>query len=187
MHLVIVVTVLIFGTTVTGREGILAVAGSVTLQELAQIHLLRLASLGVMFKVFQKQLPLHFLICGALPDFLFAMSAVYFSINGNAINTTTSLTWHVLGVCVFLGAGVSMYLSVPSPLRIWRSKPDTELVFQFPMVLAPNFTVPLFMFAHVLAIIKLNGLVLSLQWSTAVLGFDLFSMAAMAVVIPTIA
>ena len=37
----------------------------------------------------------------------------------------------------------------------WPDKPDTSLVFQFPMLLAPNFTVPLFALAHVFALVRL--------------------------------
>ncbi len=53
------------------------------------------------------------------------------------------------------GAGISMFFSVLSPLHIFHSKPDASIVFQFPMVLAPNFTVPLFMLAHAFALVKL--------------------------------
>ena len=63
--------------------------------------------------------------------------------------------WHIVGFLVFFGAGISMFFSVPSLFRIYHDKPDTSLVFQFPMVLAPNFTVPLFALAHVFALVKL--------------------------------
>jgi len=56
---------------------------------------------------------------------------------------------------VIFGSGISMFFSVPSPFRIYRDHPDTSLVFQFPMLLAPNFTVPLFALAHVFALVKL--------------------------------
>ncbi len=44
-----------------------------------------------------------------------------------------------------------------SPLRIYHDKPDASIVFQFPVVLAPNLTVPLFMIAHLFALVKLLG------------------------------
>ena len=64
------------------------------------------------------------------------------------------VVWHIVGITVFMGAGISMFFSVPSPLRITHSQPDTAIVFQFPMALAPNFTVPLFMLAHLFALTK---------------------------------
>ena len=65
------------------------------------------------------------------------------------------IAWHFVGAFVFVGAGLSMFFSVPSLLRIYHEKPDASLVFQFPMLLAPNFTVPLFVLAHAFALVKL--------------------------------
>ena len=65
------------------------------------------------------------------------------------------VVWHFVGLFVFLGPGVSMFFSVPSPLRIYHDQPDTFIVFKYPMLLAPNFTVPLFMLAHAFALVKL--------------------------------
>lgn len=65
------------------------------------------------------------------------------------------IVWHIVGFSLFLGAGISMFFSVPSPIRIYHTQPDTSLVFRFPMLLAPNFTVPLFMLAHLFALTKL--------------------------------
>ena len=48
-----------------------------------------------------------------------------------------------------------MFFSVPSPLRIYHDKPDASIVFQFPMLPAPNVTVALFAVAHVFALVKL--------------------------------
>ena len=101
----------------------------------------------------QGELPLHFVILGAVPDFLFAVSAIVVTtFEATALLSTDFLiAWHLVGFIVFFGPGVSMCFSVPSLLRIYHDKPDTSIVFQFPMVLAPNFTVPLFALAHVFA------------------------------------
>ncbi len=60
------------------------------------------------------------------------------------------------GFLVFFGAGISMFFSVPSPFRIHHGVPDASIAFRFPMFLAPNFTVPLFMLAHAFALVKLT-------------------------------
>ena len=119
--------------------------------------MLRLLSIGTVIKYIQRQLPLHFVVFGSAPDFLFATSAVVVTV----LETTAPLgpefliAWHVVGFFVFFGAGISMFFSVPSPFRIYHDEPDASLAFQFPMLLAPNFTVPLFALAHVFALIKL--------------------------------
>ena len=92
-----------------------------------------------------------------MPDFLFAVSAVVLVMLGanDPLAHGFLVAWHLFGFSIFTGAGVSMFFSVPSPLRIYHNKPDASIVFQFPMVLAPNFTVPLFMIAHLIALVKL--------------------------------
>ncbi len=94
---------------------------------------------------------------GSVPDLLFAASAVVTTIlEATApLGQDLLIGWHFVGFFVFFGAGISMFLSVPSPFRIYREEPDASLVFQSPMLLAPNFTVPLFALAHVLALVKL--------------------------------
>ena len=74
-----------------------------------------------------------------MPDFLFAISAVVVTVLATNVPLGHSLlvTWHVIGLSLFVGAGVSMFFSVPSALRRYHTKPDTSIVFQFPMLLAP--------------------------------------------------
>ena len=86
-----------------------------------------------------------------------AVSAVVVAVLGanGPLEPNFLIVWHLIGFSVFTGAGISMFFSVPSLFRIYHSKPDASIVFQFPMVLAPNFTVPLFMIAHLFALVKL--------------------------------
>jgi len=155
--IVIAIAIVMFGVIPNVREGIINATTSTTNRELASIHILRLLAIGSVIKYMQCELPLHFVICGALPDFLFAISAVVVtSLVGNILLTQEFLfVWHLIGFSVFFGAGVSMFFSMPSPLRIYQSDLDASIVFKFPMLLAPNFTVPLFMLAHVFALVKL--------------------------------
>lgn len=146
-----------FGATDLMREGVVSSAANTSHFQLVLIHTLRLAAIGAFIKYLQGELPLHFVLIGAVPDFLFAVSAVVVAImtsNGTPAPSFLS-AWHWTGFALFTGAGVSMFFSVPSPLRITHSTPDASIVFRFPMVLAPNLTVPLFMLAHAVALVKL--------------------------------
>ena len=161
-NLVGVVIVVAFATAVfvaipSAREGVARAAAATTDGELASIHILRLLAIGTFIKYVQRQLPLHFVILGALPDFLFAVSAVVVTfLAGNGfLGQEFLFAWHWIGFSLFLGAGIAMFLSVPSPFRIYHSDIDASIVFRFPMLLAPNFTVPLFMLAHAFALVKL--------------------------------
>lgn len=155
--LVLIFAGIVFGTAPPVWQGLVIAAKNVPDTQLVGIHILRLLAIGTIIKYLQGELPLHFLILGSLTDFFFAISAVIVTLmvaNGT-LEHGYLIAWHVVGSAVFLGAGIPMFFSVPSPLRISYAKPDTTIVFQFPMLLAPNFTVPLFVVAHAIALIKL--------------------------------
>ena len=154
---VVTLAVAVFGTIPAVRQGLVSAAHNTSDLQLIYIHILRLLAIGSVVKFLQRELPLHFVILGSLPDFLFAVSAVVLAVLGanGPLDPSFLVAWHLIGFSVFFGAGISMFFSVPSPLRIYHTKPDTSIVFQFPMVLAPNMTVPLFMIAHLFALVKL--------------------------------
>ncbi len=155
--IVIAIAFLIFGAIPAVRDGIVLAAGSTPDIQLISIHILRLLAIGTVIKYLHRELPLHFVILGSLPDLLFGISAVVvmaLAVNGS-VGSDFLVAWHLIGFSVFFGAGISMFFSMSSPLRIFHGKPDATIVFQFPMLLAPNFTVPLFMLAHNFALVRL--------------------------------
>ena len=149
--------VLAFGATEGLREGVLMAAANTSDLQLISIHILRIAAIGTLVKYVQGEFPLHFIVLGAMPDFVFAVSAIVLAIwsAGGPLPQELLIAWHATGFLLFFGAGLTMFFSVPSPLRITRAKPDTSIAFRYPMALAPNFTVPLFMLAHLFALTKL--------------------------------
>jgi len=155
--LIVAVPIVLFGAIDVAREGLERAAFHTSNLQLVSFHVLRLLAIGTVIKYIQGQLPLHFVIFGSVPDLLFAASAVVVT----TLEATTPLgqdfliVWHSVGFFVFFGPGISMFFSVPSLFRIYYDELDTSLVFQFPMLLAPNFTVPLFALAHVFALVKL--------------------------------
>ena len=159
LSLVIAFAVLLFASVPAIREGVWRAAQSTSDAQLAGIHVLRLLAVGTIIKYLHKELPLHFVIFGSIPDLLFGISAVIVTAAAASqpFSATFLVVWHAVGLSAFLGAGFAMYFSVESPLRIFHGRPDTSIVFQFPMVLAPNLTVPLLMIAHLFALLKLLG------------------------------
>ena len=67
---------ILFGASQASRDGVVAAASGTSDVQLASIHILRLLAVGAFVKYRQGELPLHFALLGALPDFLFAVSAV---------------------------------------------------------------------------------------------------------------
>ena len=155
--LVVTFAVGMFSLIPAARQGVVNAARSTSDLQLISIHILRLLAIGTIIKFIHRELPLHFVILGSIPDFLFAVSAIVLvSLAANGpLSHSLLVVWHLIGFLVFVGPGVSMFFSVPSPFRIYHSKPDASIVFQFPMILAPTYTVPLFMIAHMFALTKL--------------------------------
>lgn len=155
--IVVAIAAILFSAVPTAWDGLVSAAFVATHSELAAIHMLRLLAIGTFIKYIQRQLPLHFVILGSVPDFLFAVSAIAVTwMAASGLLTVNMLTlWHTIGALVFLGAGFSMFFSVPSPIRLYHEYPDASIVFKFPMLMAPNFTVPLFILAHAFAQVKL--------------------------------
>lgn len=154
---VLIFTILVFGLMPSAWTGLVQAAKNIPEVQLAAFHMLRLLVIGTIIKYLHGELPRHFMILGSLTDLAFAVSAIGVTVmvaKGMA-GQDFLIVWHLIGSLVFLGAGVSMFFSVPSPLRITNGKPDTSIVFRFPMLLAPNFTVPLFVVAHGIALVKL--------------------------------
>lgn len=154
--IVVTVSVSVFGTVPSIRNAVITAASATPDAQLISIHILRVLAIGTAVKFWQGQLPRHFFLLGTIPDFLFAVSAILLltPAGNGALSPTFLIAWHTVGAVLFFGPGLSMFFSMPSPLRLFDSKPDASLVFQFPMVLAPNFTVPLFVAAHIFAITK---------------------------------
>ena len=120
--MVVTFAIVLFTAVPGAREGLASAATATTHQELTSIHILRLLAIGAIIKYLQRELPLHFLILGVLPDFLFAVSAVVvtFLAGTTSLGQDFLFTWHSIGFFVFFGAAVSMFFSVPSPLRIYH-------------------------------------------------------------------
>ena len=155
--LVVAFAAVLFGMVPVAREGLIRAAHRTSDLQLVSIHVLRLLAIGTVIKYLQGQLPRHFVLWGSIPDFVFGISAVVVTSLAaqGPLDQDFLFIWHNIGFALFAGAGVSMFFSVPSPFRLYQSKPDASIVFQFPMLLAPNFTVPLFMLAHAFALVKL--------------------------------
>jgi len=153
---VIIFSILVFGSTETGRSGIQSAVQQMSDTQLILIHTLRILSFGTFIKYLQGQLPGHFILLGTIPDFCFALTAIFLLFVDTSVSNDPRfyLMWHSVGIAAFFGAGISMFFSVPSPIQITSKLPNTSLVFRYPMALAPNFCVPLFALAHIFALVK---------------------------------
>jgi hypothetical protein len=130
----------------------------VPFKALVGFQALRILSIGTIIKYYQGMFPLHFFILGSIPDFLFSLTAIYlfFKYSRGGHPTRKFAMWNIIGMLVFTGAGISMYFSVPSILQITNTGPNSLLAFNFPMALAPTFTVPLFIMGNMLGVLSVK-------------------------------
>jgi len=68
---------------------------------------------------------------------------IYASLRGTFLKHSAKLS-NLVGVAAVVTFTTAIFGLLP-----------TAIVFQFPMVLAPNFTVPLFMISHLFALVKM--------------------------------
>lgn len=116
------------------------------------VQALRITALGAILKMLSGELPATFVLPSALTDMLFGFSAVYVSWNADRWSRRFLIAWNSAGIFIFLGALVTMQLSLPGPLRIFTEEPTTRIVVSFPMVLVPIFIAPMFILIHLLSI-----------------------------------
>ena len=131
---------------------------SISLRELTWIHLVRLAAIGTIMKMLRGALPGHFIVPIGIPDFILALTVPlidWLVFRRRIAGRKVLIVWNVIGFVLFFPTLVLLYLSVPSPIRIFFDEPNTYEVFQFPMALVPSFLAPLFIIIHNAAIVKL--------------------------------
>lgn len=149
-------------------EAARSVAAQVAVAELVAIHTLRLAAWGTVRKHREGQLPRYFYLYGSIPDFGFAVFAVFVTlallIDLAPVPDWFLVAWSVVGMAAFLGAAVTMYFGVPGSALSYRwprvqqgREAPTLLPFRWPMNLAPAFCGPAFWLAHALLIVKMMG------------------------------
>ena len=152
---VVTFAIMLFGAVPAARQGVAYAAAAASDRELASIHILRLLAIGTIIK-YSSASAAALLGLGVLAGFPFCSAsaiAVALWAGQGILSREFLIGWHTITLVFF--AGISMFLSMPSPLRLYHAVPDASIVFRFPMILAPNFTVPLFMLAHVFALVKL--------------------------------
>ena len=142
----------------SGRQAFESWITTISLRELTWIHLVRLAATGTIIKMLRGTLPGHFIVPVGTPDFLFALSVPlidWWIFRRRIIGNKVLIVWNAIGAALFFPTLVLLYLSVPSPIRVFFDEPNTFEVFRFPMALVPTFLAPVFIIIHSAAIVKL--------------------------------
>lgn len=133
---------------------------NVPLRQLTWVHVIRVAAIGTILKMWKGIMPAHFIVPVGIPDFLFGLSVplmVWLVFKKRVIGKGVLIAWNAIGSLLFFPSMVLLYLSMPGPIQVFTDGPNTLEVFRFPMALVPTFIAPLFIIIHSAAIFQLSG------------------------------
>ena len=141
------------------RGALRGVVSSLPIPWLVGVHAIRISAFGTILKLVEGELPAHFVLPVAVPDFLVGLTAIPLSM----IATRSApwarrilVAWNVVGCAIFALAGILLHVSMPGPVRIFTSGPTTAPIFELPLALVPTFLVPFFVGVHLACLWRLR-------------------------------
>ncbi len=110
---------------------------------------------GLIFLILMAlgQLPVLFALPAGIGDLLVGLAAPfvarYFNQPGGR---RLAIIWNFLGMLDLVDATTLAILSIPGPIRLFYTSPDSSLVAGFPVALIPTFLVPLSFMLHLISL-----------------------------------
>ena len=136
------------------RAGLTLMADTVPAHWFVAVQVLRIAALGTLVKTVQGDFPLEVELAIGLTDLAFGLSAIwmFFKVRGERISEDALILWHAVGVLLIVIPGeVAMQSGLPGPAQVFTQHPTSEVMLDWPMVLAPSLVVPTFLLLNILA------------------------------------
>lgn len=126
-------------------------------RKLIRFQALRVLAVGTLIKTIMGLFPVYIEMTIGIADLLFGFYALYLGFFAKGIE---SEKWHgrvywanLISFLVIAPGAVLIQLGLPSPIRQFATPPTAEVMFDFPMVLAPTLLVPLFVFISILTLV----------------------------------
>ena len=142
-------------TVPTVRRGIVCVLTRTPAPWLVFFQAGRISALGSAYHTLQGSFPLYFEIAVGIPDLCFGLSALILGILAiqHKISRRALVIWHFIGFLVIVPtAPLLLQLGLPGALQVFTQTPTAEVVYRFPMSLAPMMVVPTFVIFNLLGI-----------------------------------
>ena len=115
---------------------------------------MRIAALGTLYKTFMGAFPLHVELGIGVTDLCFGFSALYIAhrLREKRLSYRALAIWNLIGAAIIIiPAGILIQMGLPGPMKVFSIPPTTEVMFEFPLVLAPTIVVPL--------LVVMNGII----------------------------
>ena len=141
------------------RAAALKIADATPLHWFVWFEAIRIAAIGTLIKTFQHTFPLVLELAVGVPDLIVGLSAPFVAVwlRRGQVARQALVLWHVIGIGVILinGAGL-LHLGMPGPHYVLTAQPDTSVLFEFPLVLAPTFAVPMLVTVNIWMVVYLT-------------------------------
>ncbi len=128
------------------RNSLVEILNSTPVYWMVYLQVLRIAALGTLYKTLIGQFPIHVELIIGISDLIFGFSALYIAkrVRSNKINWKTLAIWNLIGAGIIIIPGeIAIQLGLPGALQVFSSSPTAEVMFEFPLVIAPTVVVPL--------------------------------------------
>ncbi len=135
------------------RRGVRDIAELTPLHWFVAVQALRIAALGTLIKTLRGAFPLESELAVGINDLAFGLSAPWLlkAARRQQISPDALALWHVVGMAiVLLPGGITIQTGLPGPLQAFTKPPTAEVMLDWPLVLAPNLVVPIFLLLNLL-------------------------------------
>ncbi|MEM7488665.1 MAG: hypothetical protein AAF390_06025 [Pseudomonadota bacterium] len=135
------------------RKGLLRIADTTPTHWLVAVQALRIAALGTLIKTAQGTFPLEVELAIGVTDLAFGLSglALFGPSRRGALSADALAIWHLSGMAIILLPGmVAIQSGLPGPWRVFHNAPTSEVMLDWPMVMAPSLVVPCFLLLNLL-------------------------------------
>ncbi|MDJ0706597.1 MAG: hypothetical protein QNJ46_25280 [Leptolyngbyaceae cyanobacterium MO_188.B28] len=136
------------------RQTLCAIVDATPATWFIYLQALRITAVGTLYKTLIGEFPVHIELALGVPDLCFGLSALYMAkrVRSKTLSDRTLIIWNLVGAGIVIIPGeLLIQMGLPGPMQVFSSPPTTEVMFEFPLALAPTVVVPL--------LVVMNGLI----------------------------
>ncbi|MEM9422541.1 MAG: hypothetical protein AAF986_08560, partial [Pseudomonadota bacterium] len=128
---------------------------------------LRVLAIGGIYKGLSGEFSLYYALLVGIPDFLYGLSGIFITLKAKKqeISPTLLAAWHLVGAAIILPYGVVLLqMGLAGPWQVFTASPTIATIFEYPIVLAPTVTVPIFVIVNLLVATRIAERKFGLEW-----------------------
>jgi len=128
------------------RQALIGIADHTPDHWFVYLQALRIFAVGTLIETARGTFPIYFEIGVGFTDLAFGLSALVVApaVRSGRMSRRALGIWHLIGFAIIaLPAGLLLQMGLPGPLQVFDSRPTAEVIFAYPMGLAPTVIVPL--------------------------------------------